>query len=199
MRQIPQETRAYIIQLMKDGMSQYEIMEITKITRPTIRKIAQSVGFSPKINGKDILGQLCMCTNCGAFFRRALSRIVGSKSVFCDQYCKDAFMRGPSHPGWKHGKSATTFSEWLYSQSCYQEWRLKVLEKYNNRCAISNRDFDLDVHHLIGKAEENARALDVDNGIVLNKEIHQMLHAKMRQNKSFEESTAEIKKELGIV
>jgi hypothetical protein len=117
------------IRLMTQGrngvqLGQREIERETGLSRPYIRKLARDIGHQFARNGIEILGKVCMCTNCGTLFRRPQSKIDRAKQQFCDNLCKLAFMKGPNHPAWKTGKTASSFSSWVKNQAdYYQKWQ----------------------------------------------------------------------------
>jgi 5-methylcytosine-specific restriction endonuclease McrA len=106
-------------------------------------------------------------------------------------------MKGPLHPSWKHGKSAATFSSWVKNQKEYDEWRKTVLERDGNQCVISGRTDNLQVHHVLPKAEgfSPEKAFDPDNGITLNFEVHQRVHELIREGLDYEEAVEKVRKE----
>ncbi len=176
-------------------MGQREIERVTGLSRPYLRKLAKQVGHQFPRNGVEVVGKLCMCANCGAFFRRPPSKVDRAKNNFCDDTCKQIFMKGPNHPSWKHGKTAESFSKWIKNQAAYDVFRNAVLERDGHRCVISGRADDLDVHHIIPKAEKFSpeKALDVSNGITLNKEVHRQIHDLIRDGVDFEEAIKVLK------
>jgi hypothetical protein len=198
-RKVPAEQKAYALHLMSLGeMGQREMEKETGLSRPYIRKLAREIGYQFPRNGIENLGQLCMCSNCGIFFRRPPSKIKRTIKQFCDDVCKFAWMKGPQHPAWKTGKTANTFSSWVKNQSEYKDWCQKVLEKYNNKCVVSGRDYDLECHHLEPKAEGMSpeKVFNVDNGIVLNKEVHTRLHQLASEGYTFEAALEKVKEEF---
>ncbi len=178
-------------------LSQREIEDETGLSRPYIRKLAKEVGHQFARNGIEIRGTLCMCTNCGCLFRKPPSRAKRAKNQFCDEYCKIAGMKGVNHPNWKEGKTAATFSTWVKNQQAYKDWQQAVFSRDNYTCQISGRTDNLDAHHILQKAEmfNPEKAFDVDNGITLNKEVHQKLHELIRDGKGFEEAVDTIRAE----
>lgn len=178
---------------------QRDIERETGLSRPYLRKLARSIGHQFPRNGIEVVGKLCMCTNCGTMFRRPPSKVERAKHQFCDELCKVAYMKGANHPMWKTGKTAATFSTWIKNQAGYQKWRDAVLERDGYMCAISSRTDNLDVHHIIPKQEgiSPERALDVSNGITMNREVHERVHELIRQGHEFEEAITILKKEYG--
>ena len=196
-RIVESPAKTHAINLLLDGISQRQIARITGLSRPFIRILAKSIGKKFQRNGIDIQGELCMCSNCGSFFRRPHSKVVRSKNQFCDAICKNAFVQGPNHPNWKNGVSASSFSSWVKNQSGYDTWRRDVLERDGYRCCISGKENDLDVHHIMPKAEEfnPEKAFDVSNGMVLNREIHQRIHELIREGFGFDGAIDKLKAE----
>ena len=67
----------------------------------------------------------------------------------------------------------------------------------NYKCVISGRTDDLRVHHILPKMEgvNPEKALDPDNGITLNREVHEKIHEIIRQGNDFEEAIEIVKME----
>lgn len=178
-------------QMNDDGTPRYgqrELEKVTGLSRPYIRKIAREMSYQFPRNGIERRGTMFMCVNCGDINRRPKSKVDRANNNFCDDVCRVAYQTGPSHPSWKTGKSANTFSSWVKNQAQYHQWREEVLSIAGFKCEISGRTEDLDVHHICEKAIDNSKAFDVDNGMVLNREIHNEIHALTRDGKTFEES-----------
>jgi hypothetical protein len=188
-RTVDSNQKEYALSLMlRDNMGQRDIQRITGLSRPFLRKLAAEVGYQFPRNGVEVLSSAQMCANCGMFFRRPPSKLYRAKNSFCDIECKNAFQQGVNHPSWKVGKTLSSFSTWVQNQSEYKTWREEVLATYNYKCAISGRDYDLDVHHIFPKSLSYERAFDPSNGIVLNKEIHREIHDIIRKGAGFEEA-----------
>lgn len=186
--------------MMHDGVSQREISKQTGLSRPYLRKLAGEVGFQFPRNGFEIIGDICICSNCFVWFRRSSSRVQRSNKHFCSADCRKAHFTGPSHPNWKQGSSAKSFSTWVLNQGAYKDWRKQVLERDNHRCQISGRDFDLEAHHILPKAEgfSPETAFDVDNGITLNKEVHTRLHQLVSEGYSYQDCLKKLKDEFFV-
>lgn len=203
-RNVSEAERAEVVNLMltKDDNGEYifgqrEIEKMTGLSRPYIRKLAKNIGYQFARNGIEVRGQICVCCNCGSFFRRPKSKVIRAEKNFCDEVCKEAYMKGPSHPSWRHGNSASTFSKWVQNQSEYKEWRQKVLARAGHKCEITGVTTDLDIHHLCPKASHYDKAFDVDNGIVLSKECHRRIHELIRDGKGYEEAVDILRAEYG--
>lgn len=169
----------------------------TGLSRPYIRKLAREIGHQFPRNGIEIRGRLCMCTNCGCFFRKPPSRVTRAKNQFCDEVCKIAWHKGANHPHWKTGDSAATFSTWVKNQQAYKDWQMAVFTRDNFTCQISGRTDNIEAHHILMKAERfnPEKAFDVNNGITLNKEVHTKIHELIRDGKEFEEAIEFLKNE----
>lgn len=200
-RNVSSEEKINAFRLIEEGVGQREIQRITKLSRTYIRRLAKLINFQFARNGIEVLSSMAMCTNCGSFFRRPYSKIKNTKHQFCDPICKKAFMHGPNHPSWKTGKTAASFSTWIKNQSEYKKWREAVLERDGGQCVVSGQTDDLDVHHILPKAENfnPEKAFDVENGITLSKEAHRRIHELIREGTDFNEALAVLKKEYGRV
>jgi hypothetical protein len=198
------QERATVISMMlqKDDKGepiygQRDLEKITKLSRPFIRKLANQVGHQFPRNGIEIKGTVCMCVNCGNLFRRPKSKIIRAKNNFCDDVCREAFMKGENHPSWKTGKSANTFSSWVKNQSEYKQWRLDALARAEYKCEVTGRTELLDVHHICPKQEKlhPERVFDPDNALVLCKEAHIRIHEIIKSGKDFQEAVEILKEE----
>lgn len=183
------------IDLMNRGIGQREIARRTGLSRPYLRKLARTVGHQFERNGIEILGQLCMCSNCGAMFRRPPSKVKRSNNQFCDMACRAAFFKGPTHPSWKKGKSSDTFSKWLQNQAAYADWREAVLARDNFKCVISGREDNLEAHHILPKAQHEDLSLDVDNGITVCREVHDRIHELVRNGMDYQDAVEKVREE----
>jgi hypothetical protein len=116
---------------------------------------------------------------------------------FCDDECRAVWMKGAHHPSWKGGKTANTFSEWVKNQSQYKNWVEAVLERDEHTCQISGRTDNLQAHHILMKAEmyHPEKVFDPENGITLNKDVHQRVHEVIREGKDYEEAIEVVRKE----
>lgn len=203
-RNVSEAERTEVVNLMltKDEKGEYvfgqrEIEKLTGLSRPYIRKLAKNIGFQFPRNGIEVKGNLCICMNCGVFFRRPLSKIIRAEKVFCDEVCKEAYMKGPSHPSWRHGKSALTFSKWVQNQGEYKKWREAVLARAGYQCEITGDKNLLEVHHIMPKAGHQDRAFDLDNGIVLSERCHKRIHELIRDGYGYEDAVIKLKEEYG--
>lgn len=203
-RNVSEAERAEVVNLMltKDDNGDYifgqrEIEKMTGLSRPYIRKLAKSINFQFPRNGIEIKGRLCICVNCGTFFRRPQSKVIRAEKNFCDEVCKEAYMKGPSHPSWRHGQSASTFSKWVQNQSEYKSWREAVLARSGYQCEITGEKDLLEVHHIMPKAGHHDRAFDIDNGIVLSEKCHKRIHELIRDGKGYEEAVDILRAEYG--
>ena len=93
-KQISAAEVSYAIGLMVDGMGQRDMAKKTGLSRPYLRKLAKQIGHQFPRNGKEVIPQTCVCTNCGVFFRRSASKIKRAEKSFCDEICKFAYMKG---------------------------------------------------------------------------------------------------------
>jgi 5-methylcytosine-specific restriction endonuclease McrA len=192
----------YAIRLMLEGkMSQRDMEKETGLSRPYLRKLAREIGYQFPRNGVEVIGKICMCSNCSTMFRRPPSKAERAKNQFCDTYCKEAFMKGPLHPSWKHGKSAATFSQWVKNQSEYHKFREAVLERDGYKCQVSGRTDNLQVHHILPKAEgfSPEKAFDPENGMTLNFDVHQEIHELIRDGLDYEEAIQKLKQKYNNV
>lgn len=194
-RLIAAAQRQLAIDMMMHGEPQREICRITGLSRPYLRKLAKTVGYQFPRNGIEVVGNLCMCTNCGSFYRRPQSKMNRAKHSFCCEICRIAWQKGSNHPAWKTGDSSRTFSDWVRNQSGYTKWRDTVLERDGHRCVVSGRTDKLHAHHILPKAEgmNPERAFDVSNGITLCEDVHIEIHELIRSGVDFDEALLTLK------
>ncbi len=190
------------IQLMKlkddQGLfiySQYDIQRETGLSRPYLRKLAKEIRHQFARNGIEIKGYVCVCMNCGAFFRRSPSKVIRSKNQFCGEQCKVDWMKGINHASWVDGKTVNTFSKWVQQQADYGRFREEALALADYKCQISGRTDNLDVHHVKPKAQYHDLALDPENALVVCEEVHNRIHSLIREGKDFEEAIELVRKE----
>jgi len=191
-RTVPIAKRIEAIRRMKDGQGQRDIAKITGLSRPYLRKLAKQVGHKFPVNGVDIRGSICVCANCGMFMRRPQSKIDRAKNHFCDTTCKTMFTSGENNPNWKGGKSATTFSNWIYNQSDYKRWKQRALDRAGHQCEITGlegtSDDPLDTHHILPKKDYNELSLDIDNALVVKRSVHQYIHKMIHNGCNYQEA-----------
>lgn len=199
MKEVLTSKRVQVVEMMfsknQDGtdmFSQREIERQTGLSRLYIRKLAEEVGHKFPQNGVEVVAPLNLCTFCGCFFRKSRSRIIRVENPFCSVYCKAEFQRGENNPNFTGGK-ASTFSMWITQQNGYKKWKKEALEKAGYKCQISGLTTDLDVHHLRLKSFDNSMALDPNNALVVNKEIHRMIHSLIHSGVGFQEAVEQLK------
>lgn len=80
---------------------------------------------------------------------------------------------------YRGGKPRRLLRSWRETHT-YRQWRNKVLKAYQYQCAITGSKKkeagDLVVHHLYSATVRNELAYNVNNGIVLTRQIHTMFH-----------------------
>lgn len=195
-RKVSEAEEQFLIMLIRSGVAQRDIERDYGASRTFLRKLAKKIGYQFPRNGIENVGQVCMCASCGRLFRRPRSKVERAKYNLCSDVCRVDYMRADKAGAWKDGSSVRSFSSWIVNQQGYEDWRKAVLERYNYKCAISGRDYDLHCHHIEfkGKEENYGKALDVDNGIILNEEIHKEIHKLAREGLTFEEACEKLKK-----
>lgn len=181
------------------NMSQREISQRTGLSRPYLRKLAKQLGYQFPRNGLEVVGQICMCANCGSLMRKSPSKIKRVENNFCDITCRTAYFTGPNHPFWKEGKTAKSFSSWITNQADYKVFREEVLKRDGFKCVVSGQSDNLQVHHLLPKSEEYypEKALDPSNGITLNSNIHIEIHKLIRSGVDFYDAVDHLRQKYG--
>lgn len=175
---------------------QRDIERITGLSRPFIRKLAKEMGHQFPRNGIEVVGKICVCTNCGLFFRRSPSKADRAKLQFCDPYCKESYVRGSNHPNWQGGITTNSFSTYITNQKGFKQWKETALINAGFRCQITGilgESDELDVHHIKPKAKFQELALDPANALVVLKVVHQEIHQLIHRGKDFDEAVAIVK------
>lgn len=194
-RIVSEEEKRELISLMLDGVGQREIERRTGFSRPYIRGLAKKIGHQFPRNGVEVIGEVCMCTNCSLLFRRSPSKVKRAERHFCSELCKAAYQAGDKHPNWKGGVTMKSFSTWVTNQARYKDWREEVLKRDGYQCQISGNTEDLEVHHILHKAEDRnpENVFDPNNGMVLCKKVHTELHQLTDKGITYPEAVAQLK------
>lgn len=194
-RTVTEQEKREAISLMLDGVPQRQIERDTGLSRPFIRNLAKKIGHQFPRNGIEVVGTTCVCANCGSLFRRSPSKVKRADKNFCCDLCRAAYQSGPNHPNWKGGVTMKSFSTWVVNQARYKDWRQEVLKRDGYKCQISGLTEDLEVHHILHKAEDRnpESVFDVNNGTVLNKRVHTEMHQLTDKGMSYAEAVAKLK------
>jgi 5-methylcytosine-specific restriction endonuclease McrA len=164
--------------LVEEDAGEREICRVTGVSRPTIKKIAASIGHNFARNGYEVQGTLSCCRHCRNFFRRPKSKLDRAKNTYCSVTCKNLDMRGPNHPSWKEGASIRSFSDWVVKQAPYGKWRKAVMERDGYKCTITGSVDNLEAHHILPKGLDMSpeNVFNVNNGITVDKRVHLRVH-----------------------
>lgn len=84
---------------------------------------------------------------------------------------------GPENVNWKGG-SRNYPSTRNHKLVKYRRWCLRVLEKDNYRCVVCGSEEKLHCHHIILMSVSFDNAFNVNNGIVLCKQCHDLAHTR---------------------
>ncbi len=87
---------------------------------------------------------------------------------------------GPDHGLYIHGKGKMRD----YDPKLYAAWKEGVLQKYSFRCFITKETEDLQCHHLNSWDISVDGRYDINNGIPLQKRIHQQFHQEYGSGKN---------------
>ena len=116
-----------------------------------------------------------VCLQCGKEFT---SQKEGRK--FCSRKClgkwKSENLNGENNSNWNPN---LTNKERVVKRNYkgYKNWRNSVFKKYNYTCQLSHqKGGQLVVHHLNGYGFNKEQRLDINNGIVITKELHLLFH-----------------------
>ncbi len=189
-RVIPAEEKQKVIELMLyDQLGQREIDRLTNVSRPTIKKIADEIGYKFQRNGIEIISSFHICFNCGAFFKRANSRIYQDR-IHCCLKCVDVTRSGgEGHYLFQTSDRVEKFPIWFKNQPQYKEWEKAVYKRYKSRCALSGRFDNLLCFHVFTKYEkiDIYRAFSVENSILICEDVYKEALSLIRQHFTFEE------------
>ena len=85
-------------------------------------------------------------------------------------------MLGENNPSWNKDLSDEDRIHKRISEEL-KKWKNTVLERDNYTCQITGkRGGELNVHHLNGYHWDKKNRTNIDNGITLSKEIHELFH-----------------------
>lgn len=110
-----------------------------------------------------------VCEGCGNDFRLRVSHDRLYKAKYCTQECYLSNNTGETNPHWKGG------SDEIRRQPEYREW-LKAIHDSRDDCAYCGCCIHLQAHHIVPISEDESRAFDEDNGILLCAYCHSDEH-----------------------
>jgi len=82
---------------------------------------------------------------------------------------------GKDHGNWIHGMGQTRVD---YEGPNYNAWKEGVLINFNFKCFVTGSTSNLECHHLDSWNWSIEGRYDINNGIVITKEIHKLFHKK---------------------
>ena len=116
------------------------------------------------------------CDYCGKESTMTPYRFNRSKQHFCSNECKNHYQIGGNHPRFNKD---ITYGERENKRNYpeYYEFISSVLKRDEFTCQLSGKvGGDLVVHHINGYNWSIEERTDIDNGITLTKEIHDLFH-----------------------
>jgi len=121
-----------------------------------------------------------VCPNCGEIHELYPSDIKRGRK-FCSFGCAMSW-QSKHYRGEKHHRYKEDFREIKRLRNCakYKEWRRKILERDDYKCQMCDTDENLMVHHIISLIEDKSKVFDIDNGITVCVECHQLLHPELK-------------------
>ena len=121
-----------------------------------------------------------ICPDCGkVIFKR---HDPNTLNYFCDRWCRGAYLsktqRGSNHPNWQGGK--TSFYQRIRNSREYEEWRITVFGRDDYTCQDcgSSQSGNLEVHHIYPVSSFPDKICDIENGITLCVECHDLTRGK---------------------
>ncbi|NTU69230.1 HNH endonuclease [bacterium] len=103
---------------------------------------------------------------------------------------------GDKNPAWRGGIKIDTPAGIIRSSREYDRWRKACLLRDDYTCKISGiRGGDMEVHHINNFADFPEYRLDINNGITLRKEIHNLFHKKYGNHNNTREQLDEFIKD----
>ena len=141
------------------------------------------------------------CDFCGKEFTLPQSILNNNnKTHFCSKECFSLYrsenIRGESHPSWNPNltQEERELNDSRTSNREYKLWRKSVFNRDNYTCQISGQiGGELRCHHLNGYNWDTEHRLDINNGITLSKEIHDLFHSIYGKGNNTKEQFEEFK------
>ncbi len=118
---------------------------------------------SPSWKGGDVTKK---CLQCGNIFTRALNR-KGRTAKFCTKKCSED----------SRNEGKTTLDKIIRKSKKYKDWRKEVFKRDDFTCKkTGKKGGNLVVHHINNFSEFEELRYEVDNGVTLSVESHQLFH-----------------------
>lgn len=116
------------------------------------------------------------CDNCGKEAEMIPYRYDRSEKHFCSNDCKNEYQIGLNHPKYNPEISDEERETKRHYQE-YYDFIQNVFERDQYTCQISGQiGGSLVVHHLNGYNWNKEGRIDIDNGITITKELHDLFH-----------------------
>ncbi len=118
------------------------------------------------------------CEWCG----KAFSSFVCNKQIFCSKKCvderKSVYFKGENAPRWIDGRSLKKERGILAHR--LKLWRLAVLKRDKYKCQKCGQiGKNLHAHHIIPWADDKSKRLDVENGLTVCADCHDLIHGRV--------------------
>ncbi len=124
------------------------------------------------------------CQKCGKAFLISEYRTSKGEGKFCSTACASVSrperpnMAGENCHWWKGGITDATIKE--RRSSAMLRWRKRVFERDGYKCYMCGSDKPrINAHHIIPFSESKELRLDIENGVTLCLECHQLFHPKI--------------------
>lgn len=117
----------------------------------------------------------CICGECNKEYLDKTKRLLHPNYPGCCKKCaQKRCQRGSNHFNYKKELS----DEDRHRTSIPQQinWRKSVLKKFNNRCIVTGRDYDLEAHHIENYSSCIDKRDNIENGVCMNKIVHRAFH-----------------------
>lgn len=145
-------------------------------------------------------GIVCNCNYCNKEIRKPPRDYKRAKKHFCNKECEMSYRRefgskGKEHHNYKNGLSP--LYQALRTSVEYKEWRNAVFERDGFRCKLCEKGGMLNAHHVIkvktillennihnlSEARKCKALWDINNGITLCEDCHDILHSSRKYMK----------------
>lgn len=168
--------------------------ELTK-KKISITKISSNLKGNRSPN---YLSKIINCDTCGKEMELPPYRLKSTTHNYCSLKCKAVGVRkyqsGINNPAYNPDK---TDDERIMERKYfgYYEWRKQVYKRDNWTCQITKiKSKDIVAHHLNSYNIDKHNRININNGITLSKEVHELFHKEYGYGNNTKEQFEEFKK-----
>ena len=163
--------------------------KIVRTNRKDFKFCSQDCYHNNKIKNRI----LCYCDYCGAELHLTNKDYNRSKKHFCNKTCSGNYHKGNKNPSYNKKLTEEDRKNRRRIEG-YGKWRKQVFQRDNYTCQISGQtDVEIIAHHLNGYDWDKKHRTDINNGITLSKEIHDLFHKNYGYGNNTKEQFEEFK------